>query len=91
MLRHQPFEEDPGELSARVIRGSLRRTTVFRDRRNLWLFPDDLLNERYRFSFEALAFLSNLLGPYVYNVQLTFSLHIEESLGNVLFFKEGHS
>ncbi|KAM6999964.1 LOW QUALITY PROTEIN: putative nuclease HARBI1 [Tautogolabrus adspersus] len=48
-----PFLEDPVELGARIVRGSLRRARVFRDRQNPLAFLDDFLYERYRFSSEG--------------------------------------
>ncbi|XP_071390028.1 putative nuclease HARBI1 [Centroberyx affinis] len=45
-----PFIEDPVDLGARIVRGTLRRERVFRDWQNPLAFPDDFLYERYRFS-----------------------------------------
>ncbi|KAM6965924.1 putative nuclease HARBI1 [Tautogolabrus adspersus] len=60
-----PFLENPVELGARIVRGSLRRARVFRDRQNPLAFPDDYLYERYRFSSEGMIYLCKLLEPYV--------------------------
>ncbi|XP_061600090.1 putative nuclease HARBI1 [Cololabis saira] len=60
-----PFEENPVELGARIVRGSLRRERVFRGRQNPFAFPDEYLYERYRFSTESMAYLCQLLDPYV--------------------------
>lgn len=56
---------NPVELGTKIIRGWFRRTRVFRDHQNPLVFPDELLYERYRFLSKGLAYLWNLLGPYV--------------------------
>ncbi|XP_054635325.1 putative nuclease HARBI1 [Dunckerocampus dactyliophorus] len=62
-----PFIEDPVEIGARIVRGSLRKARIFRDRQNPLAFPDEFLYDRYRFSSEGLAYLCQLLGPNVSN------------------------
>ncbi|XP_061919295.1 putative nuclease HARBI1 [Entelurus aequoreus] len=62
-----PFIEDPVDIGAQIVRGSLRRARVFRDRQNPLAYPEDFLYERYRFSSEGLAYLCHLLGPHVSN------------------------
>ncbi|CAJ1061262.1 putative nuclease HARBI1 [Xyrichtys novacula] len=63
-----PLLPDRVDAVARIVRGALRRERYFRDRCNPFDLPDDILYERYRFSFEGLLYLSELLEPYVANV-----------------------
>uniref|UniRef100_A0A667XP17 Putative nuclease HARBI1 n=1 Tax=Myripristis murdjan TaxID=586833 RepID=A0A667XP17_9TELE len=48
-----PFTDDPAELGARIVRGSLRRQRQFRD--------------RYRFSSEGIRYICSLVEPSVRN------------------------
>ena len=59
------FLRNPVDLNARIVRGSLRRERVFRDRTDPLAFHDDILYERYRFSAEGIRYICNLLEPYI--------------------------
>ncbi|GLD68280.1 putative nuclease HARBI1 [Lates japonicus] len=61
--------EDLVDIGARIVRGSLRRARVFRDKisQNPLAYPDDVLYERYRFSSDGIQYLCYLLGPDVSN------------------------
>ena len=63
-----PFLEDPVELGARIVRGSLRKARVFKDRQNPLAFSDEHLYERYRFSAEGIVYICQLLEPCVASV-----------------------
>lgn len=62
-----PLVDDPVDLGARIVRGSLRRQRVFRDRGDPLAFPDDILYERYRFSSEGIHYICSLVEPSVRN------------------------
>ena len=50
-----PFVDmDIVDIGARIVRASLRRERVFRDRFDPLAFPDDILHERYRCSAEGI-------------------------------------
>ncbi|XP_060763989.1 putative nuclease HARBI1 [Neoarius graeffei] len=53
---------------AQIVRGSLRRARVFRDRQNPLAYPDDVLHERYRFSAEGIPYLCQLIEADVRDV-----------------------
>ncbi|XP_060792576.1 putative nuclease HARBI1 [Neoarius graeffei] len=53
---------------AQIVRGSLRRARVFRDRQNPLAYPDDVLHELYRFSAEGIRYLCQLIEADVCNV-----------------------
>ncbi|XP_057689511.1 putative nuclease HARBI1 [Corythoichthys intestinalis] len=62
------YLDDPYDIGARIVRGSLRRARVFRDRQNPLAYPDDVLHERYRFSAEGLRYLCQLIEADITNV-----------------------
>uniref|UniRef100_A0A668A926 Putative nuclease HARBI1 n=1 Tax=Myripristis murdjan TaxID=586833 RepID=A0A668A926_9TELE len=63
-----PFIDDPVELGARTVRGSLWRQRGFKDRADPLAFPDDILHERYRFSSEGgICYICSLVEPSVRN------------------------
>ncbi|KAL7381546.1 hypothetical protein ABVT39_007573 [Epinephelus coioides] len=62
-----PFVDAPVDLGARIIRGSLRRERVFRERTDPLAFPDDMLHERYRFSAEGIRYICALVDADIRN------------------------
>ena len=63
-----PFVDmDIVDIGARIVRASLRRERVFRDRFDPLAFPDDILHERYRFSAEGVRYIRSLVEPSVRN------------------------
>ncbi|XP_034023606.1 putative nuclease HARBI1, partial [Thalassophryne amazonica] len=60
--------DDPFDIGAQIVRGSLRRARAFKDRQNPLTYPDDILHERYRFSAEGIRYLCQLIGPDVCNI-----------------------
>ncbi|XP_060788945.1 putative nuclease HARBI1 [Neoarius graeffei] len=63
-----PYLDDPCDIGAQIVRGSLRRARVFRGRQNPLAYPDDVLYERYRFSAEGICYLCQLIEADVCNV-----------------------
>ncbi|MBN3301905.1 HARB1 nuclease, partial [Amia calva] len=79
-------------ISTRIVRGSLRRARVFRDRTNPLSYPDDVLYERYHFSSEGIQYLCQLLGPDVSNATCrSDALTVEQTVCLALrYFASGH-
>ncbi|XDV48582.1 hypothetical protein PO909_017978 [Leuciscus waleckii] len=63
-----PFDEDPVDVEAQIIRGFFRRERVIRPRIDVFSYPNENLQECYRFSRESLIYLANLLKPHISNV-----------------------
>ncbi|MBN3310133.1 HARB1 nuclease, partial [Amia calva] len=73
--------KDPINIGARIVRGSLCRARVFRDRANPLAYPNDVLYERYQLSSEGIQYLCRLLGPDVTNAtRRSNALTIEQTL-----------
>ncbi|XP_056104451.1 putative nuclease HARBI1 [Rhinichthys klamathensis goyatoka] len=63
-----PFEDDPVDVEAQIIRNLFRRERVIRPRIDVFSYPNEYLRERYRFSKESLIYLTKILKPYIANV-----------------------
>ncbi|XDV41969.1 hypothetical protein PO909_010738 [Leuciscus waleckii] len=87
-----PFDDDPVDVEAQIIRGFFRRERVIRPRIDVFSFPNDYLKERYRFSKDSLIYLTHLLRPHIANVTNRGSaLRTENILCiSLRFFASGH-
>lgn len=87
-----PFDEDPVDVEAQIIRGFFRRERVIRPRIDVFAYPNEYLTERYRFSKDSLVYLTRLLKPHIANVTNRGSaLSTENILCIALrFFASGH-
>ncbi|KAJ8247845.1 hypothetical protein GJAV_G00251170 [Gymnothorax javanicus] len=57
-----PFLDDILDEEALILRRAFRRERVFRDRSDPLAFPEEFLQERYRFSRDSIRYLCSLLG-----------------------------
>ena len=87
-----PFDEDPVDVEAQIIRGFFHRERVIRPRIDVFAYPNEYLKERYRFSKDSLVYLTRLLKPHIANVTNRGSaLNTENILCIALrFFAFGH-
>ncbi|XP_052468303.1 putative nuclease HARBI1 [Carassius gibelio] len=87
-----PFDEDPVDVEAQIIRGFFHRERVIRPRIDVFAYPNEYLKERYRFSKDSLVYLTRLLKPHIANVTNRGSaLSTENILCIALrFFASGH-
>ncbi|KAK0134659.1 putative nuclease HARBI1 [Merluccius polli] len=65
-----PFENDPVEEGAALLRGELhlRPERVIRPRIDVLAFPEHFLFERYRFTSQSIIYIHNLIRPYICNI-----------------------